>query len=66
MSSLEGSRQGLKYTKTRGIFHSRPFREIVVRTDRNRNRSGFDFRGGKLFFSKIYVADIDCLLALKY
>ena len=57
MCSLEGSRQGLKYTKTRGILHSRLFREIIVRTDGNQNRSGFDIRGGKLFFNKIYVAD---------
>jgi hypothetical protein len=66
MGSLEGSRQGLKYTKTRGIFHSRLFREIIVSTDGNQYRPGFDIRGGKLFFSKIYVADLDCLLALKY
>jgi hypothetical protein len=66
MSSLEGSRQGLKYTKTRVIFHSRLFREIIVRTDGNRYRPGFDVRGGKLFFSKIYVVELDCPLALKY
>jgi len=63
MGSLDGSRQGLKYTKNMGIFHSLIFREIIVRTDGNRNRSGFDIRGGKFFFSKIFVADFDCLLA---
>lgn len=52
MGYLKGSRQGLKYTKTMGIFHSRLFREIIVRTDGIRNRSGFDIRGGKISLVK--------------
>jgi hypothetical protein len=37
-----------------------------VITGENIIGSGFDIRGGKYFFSKIYAVDFGCLVALKY
>ena len=53
MGSLEGSRHVFKYTKTDWIFHSRMFREMVVRIVGNLTGSGFDIGGGKHLFSQI-------------